>query len=105
MSRAQIGMALVLSFVSACGGGFNSLPQSERDQFNRLLARAPRLRVEGEVVRDIALSASGLLNPKLGGPSVFSPAPAFLFLPPASYGPFVWNEAVGPDGCSTRHRL
>ena len=69
----------------------------ERDQFNRLLARAPRLRVEGEVVRDIALSASGLLNEKMGGPSVFSPAPAFLFLPPASYGPFTWTEATGPE--------
>lgn len=69
----------------------------ERDQFNRLLARAPRLRVEGEVVRDIALSASGLLNPKQGGPSVFSPAPAFLFQPPASYGPFTWTEATGAE--------
>jgi Protein of unknown function (DUF1553)/Protein of unknown function (DUF1549)/Planctomycete cytochrome C len=69
----------------------------ERDQFNRLLARGPRLRVEGEVVRDIALSASGLLNGKLGGPSVFTPAPAFLFLPPASYGPFTWTDATGPD--------
>ena len=69
----------------------------ERDQFNRLLARGPRLRVEGEVVRDIALSASGLLNEKLGGPSVFTPAPSFLFLPPASYGPFTWTDATGPD--------
>ena len=69
----------------------------ERDPYNRLLARGPRLRVEGEVVRDIALSASGLLNPKLGGPSLFSPAPAFLFLPPASYGPFTWTDATGPE--------
>jgi hypothetical protein len=69
----------------------------ERDPQNRLLARGPRLRVEGEVVRDIALSASGLLNPKIGGPSIFSPAPAFLFLPPASYGPFTWTQATGSD--------
>ncbi|HKA07929.1 MAG TPA: DUF1553 domain-containing protein, partial [Gemmataceae bacterium] len=68
-----------------------------RDQFNRLLARAPRLRVEGEIVRDIALSASGLLNAKLGGPSLFSPAPEFLFVPPASYGPFNWIEVKGDD--------
>jgi Protein of unknown function (DUF1553)/Protein of unknown function (DUF1549)/Planctomycete cytochrome C len=71
--------------------------QLEKDPQNRLLARGPRLRVEGETVRDIALSASGLLNPKLGGPSVFAPAPAFLFLPPASYGTFNWAEAVGAD--------
>jgi hypothetical protein len=69
----------------------------ERDQFNRLLARSPRLRVEGEIVRDVALAASGLLNAKVGGPSVMPPAPEFLFRPPASYGPFTWTEATGPD--------
>ena len=68
-----------------------------KDPTNRLLARGPRLRVEGEVVRDVALSASGLLNAKVGGPSVFAPAPAFLFQPPASYGPFEWPEAAGDD--------
>jgi hypothetical protein len=69
----------------------------ERDQFNRLLARGPRFRVEGEVVRDVALAASGLLNPALGGRSVYAPAPEFLFQPPASYGPKVWNEEKGAD--------
>ena len=69
----------------------------ERDPYNRLLAHAPRLRVEGEVVRDISLAASGLLDCKVGGPSVFAPAPAFLFVPPASYGPFTWTEAIGPE--------
>jgi hypothetical protein len=73
-------------------------PQSlAKDQFNRLLARGPRLRVEAEVVRDIALATSGLLNPKVGGPSVFPPAPDFLFLPPASYGPKPWDESKGED--------
>lgn len=67
------------------------------DPRNRLLARAPRLRVEGEVVRDIALSASGLLNRQLGGPSLYPPAPEFLFLPPASYGPKVWKEEKGDN--------
>jgi len=68
-----------------------------KDPYNRLLARGPRFRVEGEIVRDIALSASGLLNPKVGGPSVFPPSPDFLYLPPASYGPKVWNEEKGAD--------
>lgn len=68
-----------------------------RDPYNRLLARGPRLRVEAEIVRDIALSASGLLNPKIGGPSIFSPAPDFLFQPPASYAPFPWKQETGPD--------
>jgi mono/diheme cytochrome c family protein len=49
-------------------------PESLRaDPTNRLLARAPRMRVEAEVVRDIALSASGLLSLKIGGPSVYPP--------------------------------
>jgi hypothetical protein len=69
----------------------------EKDSFNRLLARGPRFRVEGEIVRDIALAASGLLNDRVGGPSVMPPAPSFLFQPPASYGPKVWNEETGPD--------
>jgi hypothetical protein len=68
-----------------------------RDPYNRLLARGPRLRVEAEIVRDVALSASGLLNPKIGGPAIFSPAPEFLFQPPASYAPFPWKEETGPD--------
>jgi hypothetical protein len=69
----------------------------ERDPYNRLLARGPRFRVEGEIVRDIALSASGLLNPEMGGPSIYPPAPPFLFLPPASYGPKNWKEETGPE--------
>ena len=47
---------------------------SQVDPSNRWLARAPRLRVDAEVVRDIALAASGLLPP-VGGPSVFPPIP------------------------------
>jgi hypothetical protein len=68
-----------------------------RDPDNRLLARGPRFRVDAEVVRDIALAASGLMNPKIGGPSVYPPAPDFLFQPPASYGPKIWLTDTGPD--------
>ncbi|MBY0521898.1 MAG: PSD1 and planctomycete cytochrome C domain-containing protein [Gemmataceae bacterium] len=69
----------------------------QKDPDNRLLARGPRFRVEGELVRDIALAASGLLNAELGGAPVFPPAPDFLFKPPASYGPKVWKEDKGPN--------
>jgi hypothetical protein len=76
----------------------DSTPElTEKDPYNRLLAHGPRFRVEGEVVRDITLAASGLLNPAIGGPSVYPPAPAFLFLPPVSYGPKTWLESKGPD--------
>jgi hypothetical protein len=69
----------------------------EKDPYNRLLARGPRFRVDGEIVRDIALSASGLLDPTVGGPSVFPPAPDFLFLPPVSYSPKPWYESSGTE--------
>jgi hypothetical protein len=46
------------------------------DPRNRLLARQARLRLEAEVVRDVALTASGLLDCRMGGPSVYPPQPA-----------------------------
>jgi hypothetical protein len=69
----------------------------ERDQANQFLARGPRYRVDAETVRDIALAASGLLTNKIGGPSVYPPAPEFLFQPPTSYGPKTWFYDTGPD--------
>jgi hypothetical protein len=50
-----------------------------KDPENRLLARAPRLRLSAEVLRDQALFASGLLVNKIGGPSVKPYQPAGLW--------------------------
>jgi hypothetical protein len=55
-----------------------------RDAENRLLARAPRLRLSAEEIRDQALAASGLLVERFGGPSVRPPQP-----------PGLWNELAG----------
>src|SRR5262249_20968696 len=46
---------------------------------------------------DIALAASGLLNPKIGGRAVMPPAPEFLFQPPASYAPVPWKNEEGDE--------
>ena len=67
----------------------------EVDPYNRWLARAPRLRVESEIVRDVALAASGLLNTKIGGPSVFPALPAGVM--DLAYGGFKWENATGED--------
>ena len=66
-----------------------------KDQYNLWLERGPRLRVEGEVVQDIALAVSGLLNPRIGGPSVYPPIPASVG--DTSYGGFSWPETKGED--------
>ena len=42
----------------------------EKDADNRLLSRGPRFRMHGEMIRDVALRASGLLSARMGGPSV-----------------------------------
>ncbi len=50
-----------------------------KDPGNKLLARAPRFRLEAEMVRDQALALSGLLSGKMKGPSVFPPQPDGLW--------------------------
>ena len=45
------------------------------DPNNKLLARQNRLRLDAEAIRDASLVAAGLLNPKVGGPSVYPPLP------------------------------
>lgn len=57
-----------------------------RDPENRLLTRAPRLRLPAEMIRDQALFTSGLLVEKLGGPSVKPYQPAGLWEEMSSSG-------------------
>jgi len=65
------------------------------DPRNRLLARQNRIRLEAEVVRDAALTASGLLTRAVGGPSVFPPQPEGVY----SFTQIDrnWKAVTGPD--------
>ncbi len=67
-----------------------------RDPENKLLGRSPRTRLEAEQLRDAALRATGLLSPKLGGPSVFPPQPPGITTE-GTYGPLAWNVSGGED--------
>ena len=51
----------------------------QKDPKNLLMSRAPRFRLEAETVRDQALALSGLLSPKMFGPSVYPAQPGGLW--------------------------
>jgi hypothetical protein len=57
-----------------------------RDPANRLLSRGPRVRLPGEIVRDQALAAAGLLVPSIGGPSVRPWMPEGVWDETSKYG-------------------
>jgi hypothetical protein len=53
------------------------------------------MRLNAEFVRDVMLSVSGLLSPKIGGPFVFPPQPELSAL--VDHGDFHWIESKGED--------
>jgi hypothetical protein len=65
------------------------------DPENILLSHSPRFRLPAETIRDISLSASGLLNPTLGGPSIFTPQPAGALT--GVFGDPKWPTAAGDE--------
>ena len=69
----------------------------DRDPDNILLTRYTRQRLSAELVRDNALAVSGLLNRKVGGPSVRPPQPESVIKESFSGK---WEVSEGPD----RHR-
>jgi mono/diheme cytochrome c family protein len=66
-----------------------------RDPRNEMLARGARFRVDAELIRDLALEAAGLLDPTLGGPSVFPPQPDGVTS--LAYGSSPWTVSPGRD--------
>lgn len=71
-----------------------------KDPENRLLARGPRFRLPGEIIRDTALQISGLLTNQIGGPSVFPYQPEGLYkgiVVAASYPGTTYVQSQGAD--------
>ena len=67
----------------------------EKDPNNYLLGRQQRIRLDAEIVRDAALTSSGLLAPVVGGPPVFPPIPSGAM----NLGQVAkdWKVSSGPD--------
>ncbi len=74
----------------------------EKDPDNRLLARAPRLRLPAETLRDQALAISGLLVEKVGGPSVNPYMPASVWDETSVYGDMRGYQADTGEGLYRR---
>ena len=68
---------------------------ADLDPRNLLLARQSRLRLDAEIIRDAALSASGLFTPTIGGPGVYPPQPDGIYAFTQSRKN--WRTSTGPD--------
>ncbi len=67
------------------------------DPDNRLLARGPRFRLSAFAIRDQALAVSGLLNEKLGGPSVYPYQPSGMWAELAAKVGTRYPQSKGAD--------
>lgn len=66
-----------------------------KDKFNRYYARAPRVRLSAEQVRDQTLAVSGLLSSKMYGPGSMPYQPEGVWLSP--YNGQKWKKSKGED--------
>lgn len=76
----------------------------EKDPDNRMLARGPRFRLPAEMIHDNALVLGGLLNDKIGGPSVFPYQPPGLWEEMAFGGDFSAQKYVQSHGADLYRR-
>jgi hypothetical protein len=94
-SRKQLLRTIVLSNTYRQSSAVRS-ELNQRDPLNTLLARQGRYRVEAEIVRDLFLSASGLLDGSLGGPTIFPAIPDSVRDIAYKYK-IVWPTSAAPD--------
>ncbi|MDP3332088.1 MAG: DUF1553 domain-containing protein, partial [Methylococcaceae bacterium] len=83
-SVKKLHREILLSGVYRQSSGYRE-DVAKADPENKLLAVFPRKRLEAEEIRDSLLVASGQLEDKVGGPSVFPPVPANLGASPAQW--------------------
>ncbi|MDA7657560.1 DUF1553 domain-containing protein, partial [Verrucomicrobia bacterium] len=75
----------------------STIPPSllEKDSGNRSLSYFPRMRLEAEAIRDVAMAASGLLDKSIGGESIYPYQPPGLWEQVAFQGTRKWNQSEG----------
>ena len=99
MDRGWDVKAMVKLIVTSGAYRQSSMPRKElkdADPYNRLLARQSRFRLDAEMVRDNALSVSGLLAAKVGGRSVFPyQPPGYWFA--LNFPTREWQNGTGDD--------
>lgn len=86
---------LIVSSVTYRQASGHRADLAEKDPLNKLLGRQARIRLDAELIRDVGLSASGLITEELGGPSVTPPQPEGVFDFTQDKKP--WTPAEGKD--------
>ncbi|TAE76683.1 MAG: DUF1553 domain-containing protein [Verrucomicrobia bacterium] len=86
-------LKLIVSSAAYRQSGAVSPEKLEKDPSNRLVSRGPRFRLDAEVLRDLALSSSGLLSSKVGGP------PAKPYQPEG-----IWEAVAMPQSNTRNYR-
>ena len=98
--KAMIKFIMLSKTYQQSSSASESLYQKDPD--NRLLARGPRLRLPAEIIRDQALAASGLLVPKIGGPSARPYMPDKVWDETSTFGNMLNYKADQGDGLYRR---
>jgi hypothetical protein len=89
-------LKLIVTSATYQQGGRGTPESLAADPKNRLVGHFPRRRLDAEMLRDQALALSGLLSPKVGGPSVYPPQPDGLWKA-AFNGERTYNTSKGED--------